>query len=471
MIGRNCKWYLPCRHAIKRYRAWWLTNLALLLTTIVTTTVAFAAEPAFRGPLGTGPISDPIPPVRGLAPFDPMNFAATWNQRQVQNGINRWLELNHGHQTAGFATDDLLVTLTKLATGSDQAQRAGLNALGGQVYATAQSVGVRIADDSLQVISNRLINNAVFLNDGDAASLGQRSGGMTASDPDLIIRGQPVMTTGNGWIQGYGSTGYFGSDGNTASSDYNLGGLAYGLDLGRDDDGVIGIAGGNTFTSYGDDLGDHGNVNSFQIGLYAMKRLDSAYGFAVMNYGHNNNDISRPINIGDQSVTASSSFVGHQFGSYGEAGLNLETGLFRWQPFVGLQYVHISNSQASENGAGGAGLDVAAGNLSTLQSHLGSRLILHRLTDSHGRRWTPYLSTRWVSDWLGQQATSSASLSGAPGASWTVTGNVPGRNLGMFGPGLTVELTPGLSLFANYEYQWADMFHAHTGSGGLMLQF
>lgn len=469
MIGRNCRSNLLYRLAILCHRRWWTTGLALLLA-IAGNSAISAAEP-----FGSAPQlfvnRDPIPEVRGLARFEPLNSARTWNQRQVQTGINRWLQLNHGHQTAGFATDDLLVTLSKLAAGSPEAQRAGLNSLSGQVYATTQSVGIRIADDSLQVISNRLINNAVFLNDGDAAMLGQRSGGMTANNPGLIIRGQPVMTTGNGWIQGYGSTGYFGSDGSTSSSDYNLGGLAYGLDLGRDDDGVIGIAGGNTFTSYGDDLGDHGNVNSFQIGLYALKRFDSAYGFAVMNYGHNNNDISRPIDIGNQLVTASSSFVGHQFGSYGEGGLNLETGLFRWQPFVGLQYVHISNSQASENGAGGVGLNVAAGNLSTLQSHLGSRLILHRLTDSHGRRWTPYLSTRWVSDWLGQQATSSASLSGAPGASWTVTGNVPGRNLGMFGPGLTVELTPGMSLFANYEYQWADMFHAHTGSGGLLLQF
>jgi len=469
MIGRNCRSQLPCRQVTGRHRLGRLMIVALAFGGLVAS-LATAAEPVVS-PTVSDQGSNSIPAVRGLAPFEPLNSAMTWNQRQVQTGINRWLALNHGHQTAGFAADDVLSALTNLAGSSPEAQRAGFNSLSGEVYATAQSMGIRIADNSLQAVSNRLINNAIFLNDGDASALGQRSGGLPMDNQGLVTRGQPTMAMGNGWLQGYGSSGSFSSDGSTPASDYNTGGLAYGIDLGRDDDGVIGITAGNSFTSFGDNLGDHGNVNSFQIGMYALRRFESAYGFAVLNYGHNSNDISRPISIGNPLITASSSFVGHQFGSYGEGGLNFETGLLRWQPFVGLQYINLSNSQASENGAGGLGLNVAAGNLSTLQSHLGSRLILHRLTDSHGRRWTPYVSTRWVSDWLGHQASSFASLSGAPGASWTVTGNLPGRNLGMFGPGLTVELTPGMSLFANYEYQWGEMFHAHTGSGGLLLQF
>ena len=247
--------------------------------------------------------------------------------------------------------------------------------------------------------------------------------------------------------------------------------LAYGLDLGRDESGTIGIAGGNTFTSYGNDLTDRGHVTSYQVGLYAVKRWESAYGFGVVNYGHNRNDITRYITIGAVNAVANGSFIGHQLGSYGEAGLNLDGRAIRAQPFAGLQYLYLSNSRVAENGGGGAALNIAAANLNTLQSHLGARLIVRELTDRNGLRWTPYLNGRYVVDMLGQHNSTTASLSEAPGASWVVTGSQSGRSLGLVGPGVTVDVVRGVSLFANYDYQWGSRYQAHTGSGGLLILF
>lgn len=388
----------------------------------------------------------------------PLVFAAgTTNQFGVATGID-------SIQQVPVTVADLFQQLHSLPTSS--AQQSALNSLSGEAYGTSQSIGLQIANQTLQSITNRLVNNSQFLIGGDSAIVAQRS-----TAPGTILRGQPAMLEARGWVQGYGSTGGFSSDGNASASSYNLGGLSYGLDLARDETGVFGIAGGNTFTTWGNDLTDRGHVSSFQVGLYGMKRIESFYGFAVANYGHNRNDVNRNIQIGSVNAVTSGSFTGHQFGSYGEAGMNLDAPALRLQPFVGLQYVYLSNGRFTESGGGGAALNVAAANLNTLQSHLGSRLVVPEMTTRRGLKWTPYVSGRWVYDMLGQQNSTFASLSGAPGASWVVTGVQSGRSVGMVGPGVTVELIRGVSLFANYDFQWATRYQAHTGSGGVLVQY
>lgn len=412
---------------------------------------------------------DLIPAVRNVdGPVCPTislsHFAVTPNQRAVGSGLDA---------VSGTATGNVANLLQQImALSSSGAGQAALNSLSGEVYGTAQTVGMQIGSQSLRVISNRIVNNELFLNDGDNVLISQRGRQLMPVGDSAVVRGQSPMSGPYGWVQGYGSAGGLGSNGNAATTDYNLGGLAYGIDLARDETGLIGIAGGNTFTTLGNDLTDRGHISSYQVGLYAMKRIESLYGFGVVNYGHNRNDINRNIQIGNINSVASSSFVGHQLGAYGETGMNLDTRLIRIQPFFGLQYLYLSDSKAFENGGAGAGLNVAASNLNTLQTHLGTRLIVHSLTDRSGRRWTPYVSGRWVSELLGEQATAFASLSGAPaGASWSVTGNQSGRNFGTVGPGMTVQVTEWISAFANYDYLWGDRFDAHTGSGGLLLLF
>lgn len=396
-------------------------------------------------------------------PVSIASFARTSNQHAVGVGLDAIC----GTATGNSA--NLRQQILGLPTIGER--QAALGSLGGEIYGTAQAIGLQVADRSLRAITDRIVGNRAFLNRSDSLFLANRTDPMSASS-DLVVRGQPAMADSNAWIEGYGTGGSFGYNGNSVASSFNLGGLAFGFDLGHDDTGSIGIAGGSTSTTFQDDLGDRGWIQSYQVGLYGVKHFDNAYGFLALNYGHNQNDINRPITIGNINSIASSSFVGHQFGSYGETGLNLDGPGIRMQPFVGMQYLYLSNSRANENGGGGAALNVAAANYTSLQSHVGTRVLLYALTNPNGVRWTPYLNGRWVSDLIGNQASAFASLSGAPaGASWVVTGNHAGRNFAMIGPGLTVQLTCQISLFANYDYQWAGQYHAHTGSGGLLFAF
>ena len=340
--------------------------------------------------------------------------------------------------------------------------------MGGEVYGSMQTLSLQIAGVALRSVSNRIVNTDLFLHEGDSLYLADsNSDSINSGSP--VVRGQHSISFVSAWMQGYGGSGGFSYDGNASASDFGMGGLSYGIDLGRDETGVIGITGGNTSTSFDDNLSDSVRVNSYQIGLYGLKRNEVSYFFGVMNYGHNQFDVNRLPGLGVAPSPASSSFVGNQFGSYYELGVNLETSSFRLQPFVGMQHVMMSNSQAHESGA--AGLNVAAENFQSLQSHLGARLIAHRLVDARGRRWSPYLNGRWAMELLDDQASVFAALNGAPSAGWVVSGNQPARNIGMISPGLSVELSRGMSLFVAYEYQWGTNFRAQTGTGGFLFTF
>ena len=378
------------------------------------------------------------------------------NQQQVVAGMN------HVIDTRWYTVAELLPVIPY----APARENALVNSLSGEIYASIPTIGLQVAGNSLRTVSNRIINTDLFLNVADEPLLGAATGLSTESD--LVVRGQPSVSFASGWLQGYGVSGRFGSDGNASSSGYGIGGLAYGLDLGRDETGVIGITLGNSFTSISNGQSDTARVNSLQVGIYALKRNEISYAFGVLNYGHNLFDVNRTVGVTPTKFVVGSSYSGDQFGSYGEAGLNVESRNVRMQPFVGMQYVSLSNSQTSESGLGG--LSIAASNFSSVQAHLGGRLIAHRLTDSRGWRWTPYLSGRWAWELLNEQASTFATLQ-TTSASWTIAGNQPARNFGLIGPGLTVELSRGISLFGAYEFQWGSNFRAQTGTGGLLITY
>ena len=395
------------------------------------------------------------PPLSSLAQTSNQLGVAT----VIDNAISRW---NLG--SANYIAREIN-SLPTLAN-----RQAALNSLSGEVYGTLQSLGLQIGDRSLRIFSDRIINNDIFLNYGDAVLLSDRGNGTQTASDALVVRGQYSEQAFSGWVQGYGSGGGWDSNGNATAADYRFGGIAYGIDLGRDETGEIGITGGNTFTTFDTDLQDHGRITSYQVGVYLVKRIDAAYLFSIFSYGRNNYSVNRQIQIGGFMDSPQSKLHGDSLSSYSELGWNLDGPSIRFQPFLGLQTLMLSNSRANESGA--AGLNVAASNLNSLRTHVGGRLIAPSLIDDLGIQWTPYMSARWVADLAGQSPDVSASFNGGPaGASWTVTGVQSGRNFGLIGLGLTAQITDRLSLFANYDYQTAARFHSHTGGGGLLFEF
>lgn len=372
----------------------------------------------------------------------------------------------------GQATGDVDAMIQELQGLTAPEQRAALDSLSGEAYGTLSSINLQIADRSLRAITNRLINSRLFLTDGDAALLTARGPRPASSEANQLVRGQSPVFGAAGWVQGYGSRGDWSSNGGLSGADYRSSGFAYGIDLAGDDSGVVGISGGHGYTDFGTDQRSSGDVNSHQIGLYLLKQFESFYGLGVVNLGHNRNHVSRLVTVGGIQQRTASAFSGHQFGAYTELGKNFDTSYLRFQPFLGLQYLSVTNNSAYEGPVGGVGLKINGNSTETLQTHLGLRTILQPLQHRSGIELRPYLNTRWVADLLGSDASTTATLVGAPaGASWTVTGNHSGRHLGMVGPGLTAQLTDSVSLFGNFDYQFGSNFNAYTGSGGVLFEF
>lgn len=401
--------------------------------------------------------------VGGGAPRTLLPAARTHNQIHVATA----LDALSGNTNPN--TQFLIDSLNLLPAGQ---QRRALDSLSGETYGTLSSIGLKMGDRSLRTVSNRLINNGSFLAGGDGMLLGQAAPLLESDGGDQVLRSQSPVYGAAGWTQGFGGSGGWAGNGNAAGANYRLSGFAYGADLAGDDTGVIGLTGGHGYSSFHTDRKDNGTATSHQVGLYLLKNFESFYGLSVVNYSRNHYDVTRLITIGPIAQLAASKSSGNQFGSYSEAGMNLDTMFVRIQPFVGLQHLSVSNGSVFESPAGGAGLNVRSHTVNALQTHLGARAVLEPLVSSSGIEVRPYVSGRWVADLLGSNQSTTASFAGDPaGASWVVTGNKSGRHMGQVGPGVNVKVADGVSLFGNYDYQFGDRFDSHSGSGGVLFEF
>ncbi len=399
----------------------------------------------------------------GVAPRALLPAAQTRNQIEVATALDA---------LSGNTTPDVQFFIDAVNLLPANQQRRALDSLSGETYGTLSSISLKMGDRSLRTISNRLINNGSFLAGGDSMLLGQAAPVFESDHGDQVLRSQSPVYGASGWTQGFGGSGNWSGNGNAAGANYRLSGFAYGADLAGDDSGVFGLTGGHGYSSFQTDRKDNGTATSHQVGLYLLKNFESFYGLSVFNYSRNHYDVTRLITIGPLQQLASSSSSGNQFGSYSEAGMNLDTMFVRFQPFVGLQHMSVSSGSVFESPAGGAGLNVRSHTANTLQTHLGARAVLEPMVSSSGIEVRPYFSGRWVADLLGNNHSTTASFAGDPaGGSWVVTGNQSGRHMGQVGPGVNVKVADGVSLFGNYDYQFGDRFHSHSGSGGVLFEF
>lgn len=389
------------------------------------------------------------------------------NMATTRNGLVFAAALDGLDANVGTDLELLMQGISDLS--SSAFQSAALNALAGESYASVQSVGVQIGDRALRSVSERLINTPALLNGGDALLAGRR---LQLDAENALVRGQSPFVTAAGWVQGYGVSGDIDGGAGVGDTDYRLGGFSVGVDLARDEADVVGITGGVSWSTFQAGGVSDGDVNSFQIGAYAFKQLeDLGYAMAIAQYGHLDYEVRRNVIIGPLLFTPRSHFTGDAFQSYGEVGTNLDWAPLRFQPFAGLQYQLLANGSAVEQGGGPANLRIADDSINSLFSHVGGRVILNGWQHRSGAVLTPYLNARWMWDLVGDGRTLQAGLAASPGAVWTVSGARPGRHYGMFGPGVLLRLSDFASIYANYDLQVAERFTAHTGSGGLLIQF
>lgn len=281
----------------------------------------------------------------------------------------------------------------------------------------------------------------------------------------LPEKGWPIPGT-QGWGQGFGAYGTVGDNGNAVGVNYNIAGMAMGLNQWGDDESLLGLGFGYSHTgiTQNDGLGN-GHVESLHFSLYGIRNWDAGYILGLIGYGYDGFYMERTVNVPTVAAIANGSYGGNELLSYLEGGLDVPVGGWTLQPLAAMRYLLLGQSGFTETGAEIANLAVGSATFDSLRYSLGGRLT-RAFETSSGIVVTPYFQGRWSHEVLENQRLIDAQFVGATGGSFVSLGNVLGRDFGEFGAGITTALSSQLMLYLAYDAQISTRQSAQGGAGG-----
>ena len=395
-------------------------------------------------------------------------LAQTPNQAAVASVID---------QSSATATGDFANAITQLTTLSSGQLSNALNQLSGEIYSSIGAIERQTTTLELQLLSNRLAgltgpgvpavtstqsNSGIRLVSKQAAN--PQSSNPTTSTPT------PSQMSWTTWGQGYGLGGNVGGDGNAGGLNYRLAGTLFGAEKWLDEATMIGVLGGYAGTSIGDrQNGSSAQINSYQVGLYELRRMDSMYLSNVDAFGNDNYDTSRPINFGSVNTTASGKSSGNQWAHYTEAGTTMSFDDVKLQPFMGLQYMYLDQRGYTETGAGSLNLTTDNQIVNSLRQSFGARLSRETMWGS--MLVIPTLAARYQHEFGNGTQLLTSSFSGAPTVQFATSGAQTGRNFGLFTLGATAYISDQFSIYGSVDTQIASQYTAIIGSGGLQYSW
>jgi len=409
----------------------------------------------------------------------------TLNEISVGTALDQILARND-------ASSDLMNVMNALNGLTNSQIANGLNQLSGEGYGSTNTVQLQNTMFQLRLLSNHLVglinttsgesdagigpsmvSNSPVLNRPTASGIqlvSHSEAEPTVSSQQLIMMNcNCERPTWNGWTTGFGQGASIASNGNSGGVDYSMGGLLFGMDRWLTDDSVVGLFGGYTGSNLNGSANSSTKINGYQVGAQGIHRIGSAYGLGILGYAHDDYNTSRLIDFSNVQRVARGNYNGNELISYAETGVSVPRGSVVLQPFGGLQYVYLNQGSFSETGAGGAGLVVGGNGIDSLRSALGSRAFT--TIEMKGIPVVLSAQARWMHEYLDATQLVGAQFIGGPTSNFQVAGAGIGRDYGIFGIGGAIPLTSILYLYGQYDLQLASRYDAHTGSGGLSVQW
>ncbi len=417
------------------------------------------------------------------------NFASaaqTSNQFQVGATLDA---------TSGSASGDYSTVMTALEALSPGQLPGAMNQLAGDIYPSLSNILLENTTDSLQLINNRLVaqlSPASTVAPSSPMAMGASQGGAGYQEPGTMqadvqlvsfqqAAGRPVVQprivfrrapgpAWTGWTQGYGLRGNINGNGNAGGTGYGLGGTLFGVDRWLDANTVVGGFGGYAGTSVGDQLvNSHATISSYQVGLYEMHRRDRLYLTNIDAYSNNTYQVTRDIQFGGISRTATGASSGNQWAHYTECGYTLGRGATRLQPLMGLQYIYLDQGGYTETGAGSLNLTTSSQYVNSVRGNFGGRV--YREVNWRGVRTIPVASAVYQREWGTGTDVISSSFSGAPTTTFATAGNYLGRDFGLFTLGTNAYLSERASLYGSVNSQVSAYSTAVFGAGGFLYRW
>lgn len=275
------------------------------------------------------------------------------------------------------------------------------------------------------------------------------------------------------WVKGYGNSGERRGDDVASKYDYHMAGALVGLDTKLGDTVLLGLSMGYSYSTVSmKDLSDTGRVSSEQVSLYGVYLKDPWYVKSIMAYGYNRYDTARSISFGGINRRAEGDYRGYALGGYMEGGYRFLTDTMDIMdiiPVASFQGSYLNRRNFREEDALSLNLDVDGERTSSFLSSLG--VILRKGFKTQRGVITPEIQLRWLHEFSNDRFQVNGSFADAPLSTFTVEGDRPDKDGGVFGFGLTWETKSNFSFCLAYDARVSEDRTEQGGSLGIRYQW
>lgn len=338
-------------------------------------------------------------------------------------------------------------------------------------YAVHSSAALGTANQYAGVLQDRMnaLRNDRLARAEQHAGLVRLAYNGSASD---VVAGSGVRSSRAAglWLRAFGQKGDRESTNGANGFEYNLSGIAIGLDRRFSDRVSAGVslatAGSNVKA---DNNMSDGDVDSRFLSAYASYFENRLYVNGTLSVGRNDYDTRRNMIIGMVTTPLTSNHKGDITAASIGTGRYYAIGRWWADPFAYLQYTRLEEDSFTENGSG-AGLNVASRATDALVSTVGVRF--SRIIESgNGGAWIPEATLGWVHDFAIDDQLINASYIDAPDASFAVNSEPMNKNGTAVGLGIGYRSADGFSSLLKYAGEFRGNFDAHGIVGEVRWEF
>jgi outer membrane autotransporter protein len=267
------------------------------------------------------------------------------------------------------------------------------------------------------------------------------------------------------WVTGFGDFVNVDGDGNGQGYNFTTGGVSLGIDYRFTDQLAIGVLGAYSHTWTSLNPSGHIDVDSGRGGLYATWFNHGIYLNGAIYGGHNTYDSSR-AGLGG---LATGGTEGAEWSSFISGGYDFHFGPLTVGPIASLQYTDLGIDDFSEKGSL-APLAIHSGSAESLRSDVGFRAFY---------QWQigkmliePSIKAAWEHEYKYSALPISAGFAGISGPSAAFLGPDEGHDSAVVSAGVSVQLTPAISTYVNYDGQLGrGNYDSNAVTGGVRITF
>ena len=274
----------------------------------------------------------------------------------------------------------------------------------------------------------------------------------------------------NLWVSGLGLWGDQDEKAGYPGYDFNITAGTIGYDHTFPSRVTLGaaVSKGNIDVDLANNTGD-GSIDTFSGMLYGSYFTSAAYVEGALSYGGNSYESHRLLTIGSIQRTAASEHDGDVYSAYLGGGYFFQFGNWSVGPTAALRYVYLDEEGFAESGAGSVNLTVDGRQTQSLVSEVSLRAA-GAVKTSWGTL-IPEVSAGISYDFDIDDRVITAAFEGSPGASFSTNGQDAEQLGAVFGCGLTLMASNGISTSLEYKGEYRDTYQSHGVMGLLRVSF